>query len=55
MKSWFLERRYSKQMINSQTIRKIKFGQRLKAESKYAGVGISFVIRYHPKPRKHKL
>ena len=49
--SWFLERKYSKQMIDSQ-MRKVKFGQRLKAESKQAGVGVPFVITYHLKLKK---
>ena len=40
---WFLERRYSKQMIDSQ-MEKVKFGQRLNARSKQAGVGGPFVI-----------
>ena len=47
MKSWVLERRYSKQMIDSQ-MRKVKFGQRLKAGSKQAGVGVP----YHTKVKK---
>ena len=51
MKSWFLERRYSKQMIDSQ-MEKVKFGQRLKAGSKQADFGVPFVIiTYHPKQR----
>ena len=33
MKSWFVERGYLKQMIDSQ-MEKVKFGQRLKAGSK---------------------
>ena len=37
IKSWFLDRGYSKQMIHSE-IGKVKFGQRLKAGSKQAGV-----------------
>ena len=48
MKSWILERRYSKQMIDSQ-MRKVKFGQKLKAGIKQAGVGVPFVITYHLK------
>ena len=53
MKSWFLERGYSKQMIDSQ-MGKVKFGQRLKAlkGSKQAGFGAPFVITYHPKLNK---
>ena len=51
MKSWFLERGYSKQMIDSQ-IGKVKFGQRLKAGSKQAGFGFPFVITYHPRLKK---
>ena len=38
--------RYSKQGIDSQ-MRKVKFGQKLKAGSKEAGVGVPFVITYH--------
>ena len=33
---------------------KVKFGQRLKAESKEAGFGVPFVITYHPKLKKMK-
>ena len=51
MKSWFLEREYWKKMIDSQ-MSKVKFGPRLKAGSKQAGVGIPFVITYHPKLKK---
>ena len=40
---WFLERRYSKQMIDSQ-MEKVTFGQRLNARSKQAGVGGPFFI-----------
>ena len=47
MKSWFLERGYSKQMIDSQ-MGKVKFGQRLKAGNKQAVFGVPFVITYHP-------
>ena len=43
IKSWFLERGYSKQMIDSQ-MGKVKFCQRLKAGSKQAGFGVPFVI-----------
>ena len=38
-------------MIDLQ-IRKIKFGQRLKARCKQAGVGVPFVITYHTKLKK---
>ena len=38
-------------MIDSQ-MGKVKFGQRLKAGSKEAGFGVSFVIIYHPKLKK---
>ena len=51
MKSRFLERGYSKQMIDSQ-MGKVTFGQRLKAGSKQAGCGVPFVIKYHPKLKK---
>ena len=51
MKSWILERGYSKQMIDLQ-MRKVKFGQRSKAGGKYAGVGIQFFVIYHPKLQK---
>ena len=50
MKAWFLEREYSKQMIDSQ-VGKVEFGQRLKA-GKQAGVGVPFVITYHLKFKK---
>ena len=53
MKSWFLERRYLKEMIDSR-IKKVKFGQRLKAESKQAREGVQFVITYHAKLYKLK-
>ena len=33
---------------------KVKFGQRLKARIKQAGVGVPFVIMYHPKLKKMK-
>ena len=46
MKSWFSERGYSKQVIDSQ-MGKVKFGERLKAGSKQTGFGVSFVITYH--------
>ena len=51
MKSWFLERGYSKQMIDSQ-MGKVKFSQRLKSGSKQEGFGVLFVITYHPKLKK---
>ena len=51
IKSWFLERGYSRQMIDSQ-MRKVKFGQRLKAGSKQASFVVPFVITYHPKLKK---
>ena len=54
MKSSFLERGYSKQMIGSQ-MGKVKFGQRLKAGSKQAGFDAPFVITHHPKLKKIKL
>ena len=43
MKSWFLERGYSKQMIDSQMV---------KVGSKQAAFGVPFVITYHPKLKK---
>ena len=51
MKSWFLERGYSKKMIDSQ-MGKVKFGQSLKVGSKQTGFGVRFVITYHPKSKK---
>ena len=51
MKSRFLGRGYSKHMIDSQ-MGKVKFGQRLKAGSTQAGVGVTVVITYHPKLKK---
>ena len=51
MKSCFLEKRYLKQMTDSQ-MGKVKFGQRLKAGSKQEGVGVPFAITYHPKFKK---
>ena len=38
-------------MIDSQ-MGKVKFGQRLKAGSKQAGVGVPFIIKYHSKLKK---
>ena len=38
-------------MIHAQ-MRKVKFGQRLKAGSKQASFGVPFVITYHPKLKK---
>ena len=46
-----MEGEYSKQMIDSQ-MRKVKFGQRLKARSKQAGFGVPFVITYHSRLKK---
>ena len=54
LKSWCLEREYSKQMIVSQ-MGKVKFCQRIKAGSKQAGVGVPFVITYHTKKIMKKL
>ena len=51
MKSWFLERGYSKQIIDTQ-MGKVKFGQRLKSGSKQVGFGVPFLITYHPKFKK---
>ena len=51
IKSWFLEKRYSKRTIDSQ-MGEVKFGQRLKTGSKQAGFGVPFVITYHPKLKK---
>ena len=53
IKSWLFERGYSKQIINSKMV-KVKFGQRLKVRSKQTGVGVAFVIKYHPKLKKMK-
>ena len=33
---------------------KVKFGQRLKVRSKQTGVGVAFVIKYHPKLKRIK-
>ena len=41
------EREYSKHIIDSQ-MRKVKFVKRSKVRSKQAGVGVPFVIAYHP-------
>ena len=49
MKSWFLDRGYSKQMIDSQ-MEKVRFGQK-KVQSKKADIGVPFVMTYHPKLR----
>ena len=38
-------------MVDSQ-MRKVKFGQRLKAGSKQADVGVQFFTTYHPKLKK---
>ena len=51
MKSRFLERGYSKQMVDSQ-MGKVKFSRRLKAGSKQAGCGVPFIITYLPKLKK---
>ena len=47
MKSWFLERGYSKKMIDSQ-MAKVKFGKK-KSRGLKAVTGLPFVITYHPK------
>ena len=49
MKSWFLDRGYSKEMIDSQ-MEKVRFGQK-KVQSKKADIGVPFVMTYHPKHR----
>ena len=51
IKSYFLDRGYSKQMVNSQ-MGKVKFGQKLKSGSKQAGFGILFLRTYQPKLKK---
>ena len=51
MKSRFLERRYSKQMMNSQMGRD-EFGQWLKTGSKQVGVGVPFIITYGGKLKR---
>ena len=38
-------------MIDSQ-LGTVKFGQRLKVGSKQTGIGVPFVITYHPKLKK---
>ena len=43
IKSSFLERGYSSQMIDSQ-MGKVNFGQRLRAGSEQAGFGVPFVF-----------
>ena len=48
MKSWFLKWGYSKQMIIDSQIEKGKFDQRWKVGNKHAGVGVPFIITYHP-------
>ena len=50
MKSRFLERGYSKEMIDSQ-MAKVKFGQQ-KSQELISVTGVPFVIVYHPKLRK---
>ena len=47
MKSWFLERGYSKKIIDSQ-MAKVKFGKKKRRGLK-AVTGLPFVITYHPK------
>ena len=47
MKSWFLERGYSKKMIGSQ-MEKVKFGQK-KSRKLKSVTGVPLVIIYHPK------
>ena len=51
IKSWFLERGYSKQITDSQ-MDKVKFSQRLRGESKQACVGFPFAKTYHAKLKK---
>ena len=51
MKSWFLEREYSKQMIDSKK-GKVKFSLRLKVGSKEADLGVPFVITHHSHLKK---
>ena len=50
MKSWFLGSGYSKKMIDG----KVKFGQRSNTGNKQAGVGVPFVITYHPKLKNYE-
>ena len=50
MKPRFLERGYSKEMIDSQ-MAKVKFGQKKSRELKSV-TGVPFVITYHPKLRE---
>ena len=50
MKSWLLERRYSKEIIDSQ-MAKVKFGQK-KSRKLKSLTGVSFAITYHPKLRE---
>ena len=47
MKSWFLERGYSKEPIDSQ-MAKMKFGQKQSWELKSV-TAVRFAITYHPK------
>ena len=49
MKSWFLERGYSNEMIDSH-MAKVKFRKKKSQEFKSV-TGIPFVITYHPKLR----
>ena len=53
MKSCFLERRYSKQMMNSQMGRD-EFGQWLKAGSKQVGADVPFIITYGGKLKRKR-
>ena len=43
MKSWFLEREYSREMIDA-PMKKVRLGQRSKIGSKQVGLGVPFVI-----------
>ena len=43
LKSWFLERGYSREMIDVQ-IKKVRLDQRSKVWSKQVGLGVPFVI-----------
>ena len=50
MKPWFLERRYSKEMIDSQ-MAKVKCGQK-KSRKLKSVAGVPFVTTFHPKLRE---
>ena len=50
MKSWFLEKGYSKEMIDSQ-MAKVTFGQKKSRELKSV-TGVPFVITYHQKRKQ---